>query len=460
MTILTTMNATKLRRAAVVAVLAVLTSTLYAAAPAAGAADRYPAVAPQPTAYQVRLASDETGARWHGREQIVVRNNARTTLDTIWLRLWGNGVDGCATPANVTVSAFAGGTPGALAVGCTALPVRLKRALPPGASTEVAFDVSIRTPERADRFGRVGAYSFLGNALPVLAVRDERGWQLPPYVANAESFYSLTSTFLVTLEHPDSVQVPATGTVVAQSRHGGRAVTRIAAPLVRDFAWAAGPFRSTTTRTATGVRLRTWFTPEVSQETALSVQGDVARTMEFAAREYGAYPYPEMDTVIGGFEGFSGMEYPTFILTEPAALPAVHEAVHQWWYALVGNDEYHHPWLDEALTHYTTTKILGIPAYCAGAPFWFSDGMRIDAGMDYYAEHTDEYAAGVYGDGACMFHELEALIGAASMRAGLRRYLSGQRFGIARPAELRTALQAATTVDLTGFWERWRNTAA
>ena len=31
-----------------------------------------------------------------------------------------------------------------------------------------------------------------------------------------------------------------------------------------------------------------------------------------------------------------------------------HEVAHQWWYSLVGNDQIDEPWLDEALTQFTT----------------------------------------------------------------------------------------------------------
>ncbi|MCU7727738.1 M1 family metallopeptidase [Actinoplanes sp. KI2] len=424
-------------------------------APGSPSPDQAPPDAVQPLAYDVSLSSDSTGARWDGRERIVLRNPTPATMDRIWLRLWGNGVDGCAATRDVTVSAFEGGVPGTPAVGCTAVPVHLNRSLPPGRTTTLAFSLTIRVPERADRFGRVGPYAFLGNALPVPAIGDD----LPPYVSNGESFQTPTSNFLVTLDHPAAVAVPATGTVLTESRHGDRLTTRIAAPLVRDFAWAAGPFGSVTGQTSTGVRLRTWFTGEVTADTARTVQADVQRTLEYGAAQYGAYPYPEMDTVIGGFDGFQGMEYPNFVLTEPADLPAVHETAHQWWYALVGNDEYRHPWMDEALAQYTSEKLLGTPAYCANAPFWFDPGMRVDAGMDYYAIHPDFYPPGVYGDGACMFHELESLIGPDAMRTALRDYLARYRFAIAEPAQLRSAFQAVTTTDLTAFWQRWRNTA-
>ncbi|WP_433303300.1 M1 family metallopeptidase [Actinoplanes sp. CA-030573] len=429
-------------------------SALLLIAPApAPAPDTAVETAIRPVAYHVNLSSDATGARWDGRETIVLRNPGPAPIDAVWLRLWGNGVDGCAATPDVTVGSFTGGTPGEPAVGCTAVRVRLNRPLPPRRTTDLSFALTIRVPERADRFGRVGDYAFLGNALPVPAIGDD----LPPYVSGGESFQSLTSTFLVSLDHPAGISVPATGTVVGEARHGGRVTTRIAAPLVRDFAWAAGPFGSVSGRTSTGVRLHTWYTGEVTADTARSVQADVARTLEYGAATYGAYPYPEMDAVIGGFEGFQGMEYPNFVLTEPSSLPAVHETAHQWWYALVGNDEYRHPWLDESLAQYTTDKLLGTPGYCAQAPFWFDDGMRIDAGMDYYDTHHDFYAPGIYGDGACMFLELESLIGADRVRTALRDYLARNRFGIAQPSTLRDAFQAVTTIDLTPFWAKWRN---
>ena len=42
-------------------------------------------------------------------------------------------------------------------------------------------------PSGADRFGRDGAYSIIGNALPVLAIRDGSGWHLDPYTNNGEA---------------------------------------------------------------------------------------------------------------------------------------------------------------------------------------------------------------------------------------------------------------------------------
>jgi hypothetical protein len=89
--------------------------------------------------------------------------------------------------------------------------------------------------------GHDGAYNFIGNALPVLAVRDTAGWHLDPYTNNGESFYSLISDFDVTLDHPTALAVPASGTSTDTPGASGRTVTHAVARSVRDFAWAAGP---------------------------------------------------------------------------------------------------------------------------------------------------------------------------------------------------------------------------
>ena len=42
------------------------------------------------------------------------------------------------------------------------------------------------------------------------------------------------------------------------------------------------------------------------------------------------------------------MEYPTIIFTNPSRFTISHELSHQWWYGIVGDDQFHEPWLDES----------------------------------------------------------------------------------------------------------------
>ncbi len=58
---------------------------------------------------------------------------------------------------------------------------------------------------RIDRYGSAGGYSYLGNALPVLALRDSAGWHLDRYTPNGEAYYTTVADFTVRLDHPSDV---------------------------------------------------------------------------------------------------------------------------------------------------------------------------------------------------------------------------------------------------------------
>ncbi len=168
---------------------------------------------PGTPSYTVNLSSNTSGTTWTGHESVSFSNASPTALTEVYLRLWDNYHGSCpSTP--ITVSNVTGGTASALTVNCTAMKITLPTPLAQGQTGSVGFDLSIVVPNGADRFGHDGAYNFIGNALPVLAVRDGSGWHLDPYTNNGEAFYTLSSDFKVTLDHPTSLKVPATGTSV------------------------------------------------------------------------------------------------------------------------------------------------------------------------------------------------------------------------------------------------------
>ncbi|MEU8034904.1 M1 family peptidase, partial [Streptomyces sp. NPDC049099] len=166
---------------------------------------------PAAPSYTVNLSSDTSGTLWTGHESATFTNASATALNEVYLRLWDN-YHGTCDAMPIRVTGVTGGTAGALSVGCTALKIDLPAPLAQGQSATIGFDLGITVPSGADRFGHDGAYSFIGNALPVLAVRDSAGWHLDPYTNNGESFYSLAADFKVTLDHPSGLLVPATGT--------------------------------------------------------------------------------------------------------------------------------------------------------------------------------------------------------------------------------------------------------
>lgn len=454
------------RPAGVVFVLLALVVQLVVAGPGAHRANAAAGAATPGTAtpdrarYDVSLRADADGSHWKGRQKVSFRNASRHPLREVYLRLWGNGQDGCGkpgAPSPVTVSKVRGGRPDRLTVRCTALRIALPRPLAHGERTTVAFDVSVTVPDRTDRFGRDGAHRFLGNALPVLAVHDARGWHLDPYVALGESFHALVSDFRVRLDHPSALKVPATGRTRTQPAGHGRTVTLSVAHRVRDFAWAAGPFRTATQTTPGGVRVKSYWAADTPAAGVRVNRADAVASIDRFGKEFGRYPYGEIDLVMTSRFG-GGMEYPGLVLvgTTEEGGAVVHEVAHQWWYGIVGNDEYASPWLDESFAQYANARFYGWETRdCWSEVDWPDDSTALTNSMAYWSRHRGEYHL-VYTAGSCALADLERTLGAGTMARMLKRYAADHWYGLSTTAAFKKAAQAATDKNLGPFWRTHR----
>ncbi|KUN88603.1 M1 family aminopeptidase [Streptomyces griseoruber] len=411
---------------------------------------------PAAPAYTVSLSSNTAGTVWTGHESATFTNASATALSEVYLRLWDNYHGTCSAPP-ITVTNVTGGTAGALAVSCTALPITLPTPLAQGQSATIGFDLGISVPSGADRFGYDGSFSFIGNALPVLAVKDGAGWHLDPYTNNGESFYSLAADFKVTLDHPTTLLVPATGTSVDTAGSSGRTVTTATATQVRDFAWAAGPFSKISGTSTAGTPINVYSVSGISSANAQSMLSTARTAVDAHAARFGAYPYGELDAVIDNNFWFGGMEYPGFVLDLVSTTALTHEIGHQWWYGIVGDDEYNSPWLDESFTDYATDLALGSTGTnCWNSVSWASSAEKITNSMAYWDAHSSRYGTVVYTYGKCALHDLRRLIGDTAMANLLKSYATSHWYGVSTTAEFKAAAQAATTTDLTSFWSTHR----
>ncbi|MFI9650598.1 M1 family aminopeptidase [Streptomyces sp. NPDC052040] len=411
---------------------------------------------PAAPAYTVSLSSNTTGTGWTGHESATFTNASSTPLDEVYLRLWDNYHGTCSAPP-ITVTNVTGGTAGALSVNCTALEIALPTPLAQGQSATIGFDLGITVPSGADRFGHDGAFNFIGNALPVLAVKDGAGWHLDPYTNNGESFYSLAADFKVTLDHPTSLLVPATGTSTDTPGSSGRTVTTATASKVRDFAWAAGPFTKISGTSPAGTAVNIYSVSGISSADAQSMLSTAKSAVDTHASRFGAYPYGELDAVIDNNYWFGGMEYPGFVLDLVSTTALTHEIGHQWWYGIVGDDEYNSPWLDEAFADYSTDLAQNkTGTNCWNSVSWASSAEKITNSMAYWDAHSSRYSTVVYGYGKCALHDLRRVIGDSAMTQLLKSYAAAHWYGVSTTAEFKAAAQAATTTDLTSFWTQHR----
>ncbi|MDT7788850.1 MAG: hypothetical protein QOF58_7269 [Pseudonocardiales bacterium] len=404
--------------------------------------------------YTVSLTSNATGDTWTGHQSVTFTNGAPTALPEVYLRLWDNYHGSCPTTP-ITVTNVTGGTPSALSVNCTALKITLPAPLAQGQSATIGFDLGIVVPSGADRFGHDGAYNMIGNALPVLAVRDGAGWHLDPYTNNGESFYAVISDFDVTLTHPTSLLTPATGTST-ETVSGSNTITHATAAKVREFAWGAGPFTKISGTSPKGFKVNVYGTSGISSANANSMLTLAKDSLDVHSGRFGDYPYQELDVVLDNNFWFGGMEYPGFVLDLVSNVALPHEIAHQWFYGIVGDDEYNSPWLDESFTDYATDLYRGVTGSGCGIT-WQSSAEKLSNSMAYWDAHSSRYSTVIYNYGKCTLHDLRRLIGDTAMANLLKSYAQSHWYGVSTTAEFKAAAQAAAgSTDLTSFWASHR----
>jgi aminopeptidase N len=290
----------------------------------------------------------------------------------------------------------------------------------------------------------------------VLAVRDSLGWHLDPYTNNGESFYALASNYDVTLDHPSGVLVPATGTSTDTAGTAGRTVTRAVGTQVREFAWGAGPFKKISGTTAGGVKVNVYSVSGISTAGATSMLNTATAALDAHAGRFGAYPYGEADVLLDNGFWFGGMEYPGFVLDLVNSTALAHELAHQWFYGIVGDDEYTTPWLDEGFTDYATDLYFNKTGTGCGIT-WQSSAEKLTNSMAYWDAHSSRYGTVVYNYGKCTLHDLRRLIGATAMTNLLKSYAAAHWYGVSTVADFKAAAQAAAgSTDLTSFWTSHR----
>ena len=280
----------------------------------------------------------------------------------------------------------------------TVLSVALPAPVPPHGSIDLAIAFRARLPKVFARTGFVRQFHLVGQWFPKIGVyepagtrgRTRGGWNCHAFHANSE-FYADYGSYDVAFEVPSSYVVGATGKRVSALPAGGRTTYRYTAENVHDFAWTADPryqvheftfdpardvppaWRASAARELATTEAELALTP-VSVRLLLEPEHAAAReryvrstreAIAFYGLWYGAYPYPTLTVVDppeGGF-GAGGMEYPTFITGDAPRRSlgwpfehvrlvedvTIHEFGHQYWYGMVGSNEFDESWLDEGI---------------------------------------------------------------------------------------------------------------
>ncbi|HEY3130467.1 MAG TPA: M1 family metallopeptidase [Acidobacteriota bacterium] len=289
----------------------------------------------------------------------------------------------------------------------TVFKVRLPKPVAPGQTVELSIDFTAQLPQVFARSGYRGDFYLVGQWFPKLGVyesagmrgRKQGGWNCHQYHATSE-FYADYGHYWVEITVPSNFVVGATGRLRSRRENKKGAIYLYEQENVHDFAWTADPrfieverpfsadrdvspeeYRAVAQllgREEKQVRLSDVTVRLLMQPGHLSQADRYAHGAQLALKWfglwYGRYPYSTLTVVdpAPGASGAGGMEYPTFITagtsfllsywpfnkTRSPEFVTVHEAGHQWWYGLIGNNEFEEAWLDEGFNSYSTGKIM------------------------------------------------------------------------------------------------------
>ena len=285
----------------------------------------------------------------------------------------------------------------------TVMRVELPKPVGPGEEVSVQLNFTALLPPayRRSGWGESG-YIHAVQWYPKLGVfertADGFAWNCQPYHYLSE-FYADYGDYTLNLTLPGEYagHLAATGTIETETANADGTVTMtMHAEDVHDYAWTADPkaifetrrfdaadwrdeaeerkVADALNRTLEDIRPRDvqmilLLQPE-HEEYRERYFDAVAKSLYYFGLWYGEYPYDTITCVdpANDARATGGMEYPRLFTGgvsrgnhERTLSPegvTVHEFGHQFWYGLVGNDEFHHAWLDEGFNTFSTNRIL------------------------------------------------------------------------------------------------------
>jgi len=378
----------------------------------------------------------------------------------------------------------------------TVLAVPLPQPVAPGDTVNLEIEWTSRIPRTFARTGAIDDYFFIAQWFPKIGVLEATGWNCHQFHASTE-FYADYGIYDVRITVPAEWTVGATG-VEREVRDNvdGTSTHHYYQEDVHDFAWTTSPdlldLRDEFThRVLPDVTIRLLLQPE--HATQASRYFDATRsTLKYYGEWFGAYPYDHITVVDPAWQsGSGGMEYPTLFTggarwLAPADVSTpegvtVHEAGHQFWYGVVGNNEFEHAWLDEGLNTFATARVLAesfdphfrsvrffggfVPWVLRDVP-WSrtTDGDRVtgyrrDARQDPQSTPTFRYWPGTagsitYDKTALWLHTLERYLGWSTLQRGMAEFYDAWRFAHPEPADFFRAISAASGQDLSWFFDQ------
>lgn len=450
------------------------------------------------TKYDIVLDLDTTTYNANASERVFYINNSEAVLKTVKFHLYPQffkeAGQGKVVPSNHLNEAYPNGISYAefevsrvcvAGVDCPVvysgecdgiLQIDLNSSLMPTEMVEIYIEFNFSLPNCKHRFGYGENTINLGNFYPIACVYENGQFNEAGYNPNGDPFYSDMANYNVKITTDENYLVAASGRKTSENVLNGKKTTNFIGVMVRDFALVVSNKFNVVSSTYNFVNIDYYYFSDENEESSLKAAADAIKTF---SNIIGEYPY-ECYTVVQADFVYGGMEYPNLSLISGDVTNAddyknviVHETAHQWWYGLVGNNEFEHPWLDEAAADFCTMLF-----YDNVEGYNLSHASMIDASRQNYntfvSVYTDvlgnldtsmraideystepEYTYCTYVKGVLMYESLYQLLGQKKFVNCLQTYFNDYKYKNATPDDLILSFETASKTELKNFFSSW-----
>ena len=434
------------------------------------------------TQYQIDLTIAPDLASYTGTQRVRYTNTEVAPLDAVYFRLFANTATYGGKLTLNSLKVNGADVKPIEELGKSALRIPIEPPLPIGAVVDFELAYVTRVPTLSvaagyNQFGLFNGILALPNFYPQIPVYDEEGWNVELAPGMGDAVYSDSALYQVNILAPNDQLVATSGTCESQAAPDGQQLLRCVGGPMRDFMIAMSADFEVSSQTVDGIQINSYYLPKDAGAGRRGLTTTVNSVKSYNQR-IGPYPFTELDLVETPTTA-GGIEYPGLIVVakdlyeENATFQesaTAHEAAHQWWYSLVGNDQVDEPWLDEALTQFTTALYYEDVYGQSGYDSYVKQGLqqryervkgtdddkRSDLPVAAYSGL--QYGAIVYGKAALFFEAVRQQIGDDKSNAWLQTYFNTYRYGIAHEADLlkaiETQLDAQTVEELMQQWIR------
>lgn len=348
----------------------------------------------------------------------------------------------------------------------------------PDERVKIDMEYDVTLPNINHRFGYGENTINVGNFYPVACVYENgKGFVQDLYNSNGDPFYSEVASYKVKINYSDKFVLAHTGDVVSDIEQDGKRSTSILANNVRDFAFVLSDKYNKQSQSVDGINVNYYYYNDSQAEDTMNVAVKAIKTF---GQMFGKYPYKSINITQSNFV-HGGMEYPNLVLIsdeisvhEDYEYVVVHELAHQWWYGVVGNNEYVDAWLDEGLAEYSTILFYeknkeynqsydnmiknNLTSYKLFVSVYTKINGSVDTSMNRRLDQFEtepEYTNCTYTKGVLLFDNLRQSIGDKKFFKCLAQYYKEYSFKIAKSEDLIASFIDSSGVELEEFFNSW-----